>query len=239
MSLPLQEEQPRSMSKVLIIEDDRRTAAEITAALGDHGFDVECAYNGRDGLLKATAAKFDALVLDRMLPGDLDGLGVLATLRAVGVVTPVLILSALSAVDERVRGLRAGGDDYLTKPFESVELTARLEALLRRSAAPPPETKLQVGDLQIDLLTRQVKRGERVVELLPREYRLLEYLVRHTGHLVTRTMLFEEVWGYHYDPQTNVIDVHVGKLRRKLEEGGRSQMIHTVRGSGYVLRAAE
>jgi two-component system OmpR family response regulator len=233
------EEQPRSMSKVLVIEDDRRTAAEIAAALGDHGFDVECAYNGRDGLLKATADKFDALVLDRMLPGDLDGLGVLATLRAVGVETPVLILSALSAVDERVQGLRAGGDDYLTKPFESVELTARLEALLRRSAAPPPATKLHVGDLQIDLLTRQVRRGERVVELLPREYRLLEYLVRHAGHLVTRTMLFEEVWGYHYDPQTNVIDVHVGKLRRKLEEGGRSQMIHTVRGSGYVLRAAE
>jgi two-component system, OmpR family, response regulator len=227
------------MSKVLVIEDDQKTAAEIAAALGDHGFDVACAYNGRDGLLKATAEKFDALVLDRMLPGDLDGLGVLSTLRAVGVETPVLILSALSGVDERVRGLRAGGDDYLTKPFEFIELTARLEVLLRRSTAPAPETKLQVGDLQIDLLTRQVKRGSGAVELLPREYRLLEYLVRHAGHLVTRTMLFEEVWGYHYDPQTNVIDVHVGKLRRKLEEGGRSQMIYTVRGSGYVLRATE
>lgn len=227
------------MSKVLVIEDDRKTAAEIAAALADHGFDVACAYNGRDGLLKATAEKFDALVLDRMMPGDLDGLGVLSTLRAVGVETPVLILSALSGVDERVRGLRAGGDDYLTKPFEFIELTARLEVLLRRSAAPQPETKLQVGDLQIDLLTRQVKRGDVVVELLAREYRLLEYFVRHAGHLVTRTMLFEEVWGYHYDPQTNVIDVHVGKLRRKLEEGGRSQLIHTVRGSGYVLRAAE
>jgi two-component system OmpR family response regulator len=225
------------MGKVLVIEDDRKTAAEIAAALSDYGFDVACAYNGRDGLLKATAEKFDALVLDRMLPGDLDGLGVLSTLRAIGVETPVLILSALSAVDERVRGLRAGGDDYLTKPFEFVELTARLEVLLRRSTTPPPETKLQVSDLQIDLLTRQVKRGDAVVELLPREYRLLEYLVRHAGHLVTRTMLFEEVWGYHYDPQTNVIDVHVGKLRRKLEEGGRSQIIHTVRGSGYVLRA--
>jgi two-component system, OmpR family, response regulator len=225
------------MGKVLVIEDDRKTAAEIAAALSDYGFDVACAYNGRDGLLKATAEKFDALVLDRMLPGDLDGLGVLSTLRAIGVETPVLILSALSAVDERVRGLRAGGDDYLTKPFEFVELTARLEVLLRRSTTPPPETKLQVSDLQIDLLTRQVKRGDAVVELLPREYRLLEYLVRHAGHLVTRTMLFEEVWGYHYDPQTNVIDVHVGKLRRKLEEVGRSQIIHTVRGSGYVLRA--
>jgi DNA-binding response OmpR family regulator len=227
------------MNKVLIIEDDRRTAAEIAAALGDHGLDVECAYNGRDGLLKATTEKYDALVLDRMLPGDLDGLGVLATMRTIGIETPVLILSALSAVDERIRGLRAGGDDYLTKPFEFDELTARLEVLMRRRMVAAPETKLQVGDLQIDLLTREVKRGTRAIELLPREYRLLEYLMRHPGHLVTRTMLFEEVWGYHYDPETNVIDVHIGKLRRKLEEGGRPQMIHTVRGSGYVLRAAE
>jgi len=227
------------MARVLVVEDDRKTAAEIAAALGDHGFDVDCAYNGRDGLLKATAETYDALVLDRLLPGDLDGLGVLATLRAVGIEIPVLILSALSAVDERVRGLRAGGDDYLTKPFEFVELTARLEVLVRRRMVSVPETKLQVGDLEIDLLTRQVKRGGCVVELLPHEYRLHEYLTRHAGHLVTRTMLFEEVWGYHYDPQTNVIDVHIGKLRRKLEEGGRPQLIHTVRGSGYVLRAAE
>ena len=227
------------MGKVLVIEDDRRTAAEIAAALGDHGFDVECAYNGRDGLLRATADKYDAIVLDRMLPGDLDGLGVLETLRKIGVETPVLILSALSAVDERVRGLRAGGDDYLTKPFEFVELTARLEVLARRRSVSPRVTTLQVGDLQLDLLTREVRRGTQTVELLPREYRLLEYLMRHQGHLVTRTMLFEEVWGYHYDPQTNVIDVHIGKLRRKLEDGGRPQMIHTIRGSGYVLRPAE
>jgi two-component system, OmpR family, response regulator len=227
------------MGRVLVIEDDRRTAAEIAAALGDHGFDVECAYNGRDGLLRATADKYDAIVLDRMLPGDLDGLGVLETLRKIGVETPVLILSALSAVDERVRGLRAGGDDYLTKPFEFVELTARLEVLARRRSVSPRVTTLQVGDLQLDLLTREVRRGNQTVELLPREYRLLEYLMRHQGHLVTRTMLFEEVWGYHYDPQTNVIDVHIGKLRRKLEDGGRPQMIHTIRGSGYVLRSAE
>jgi len=227
------------MARVLIVEDDQKTAAEIAAALGDHGFDVECTYNGRDGLLKATAEKYDAVVLDRLLPGGLDGLGVLATLRTVGIETPVLILSALSAVDERVRGLRAGGDDYLTKPFEFVELTARLEVLVRRRMIASPQTKLQADDLEIDLLTRQVKRGGRLVELLPREYRLLEYLMRHAGHLVTRTMLFEEVWGYHYDPQTNVIDVHIGKLRRKLEEGGRPQLIHTVRGSGYVLRPAE
>ena len=147
------------MSKVLVIEDDLKTATEIAAALGDHGFDVECAYNGRDGLLKATAERYDVIVLDRMLPGDLDGLGVLATLRKVGVETPVLILSALSAVDERVRGLRAGGDDYLTKPFESVELTARLEVLVRRRMVAAPVTELQAGDLQIDLLTRQVKRA--------------------------------------------------------------------------------
>ena len=224
------------MGRVLVIEDDRRTAAEISAALGDLGFDVECTYNGRDGLLRATAETYDAIVLDRMLPGDLDGLGVLATLRTVGIETPVLILSALSAVDERVRGLRAGGDDYLTKPFEFVELTARLEALARRNAISPRETDLRVGDLQMDLLTRVVRRGGKSIQLLPREYRLLEYLMRHAGQVVTRTMLFEEVWGYHYDPQTNVIDVHIGKLRRKLEDEGLSQMIYTIRGSGYVLR---
>lgn len=177
------------MNKVLVIEDDRRTAAEISAALGDHGFDVECAYTGRDGLLRATADAYDAIVLDRMLPGDLDGLGVLATLRTVGIETPVLILSALSAVDERVRGLRAGGDDYLTKPFEAVELTARLDVLVRRRRASPRETALQIGNLHMDLLTREVRRGGSTIELLPREYRLLEYLMRHPGHLVTRTML--------------------------------------------------
>jgi DNA-binding response OmpR family regulator len=227
------------MEKVLVIEDDRRTAAEVTAALGDHGFDVEVAHAGREGLLKAAADKYDAIVLDRMLPGDLDGLAVLATLRTIGIVTPVLILSALSAVDERVRGLRAGGDDYMTKPFEFVELTARLEVLMRRQAIPARETTRQFGDLEIDLLTRVVRRAGRPVELLPREYRLLEYLMRHPGRVVTRTMLFEEVWGYHYNPQTNVIDVHIGRLRRKLEEGGLSQLIHTVRGSGYVLRRPE
>src|ERR1700733_1722851 len=227
------------MRKALVKEDDRPTATEIAAALGDHGFDVDVAYTGRDGLLKAAAEKYEAVVLDRMLPGDLDGLAVLATMRMIGVETPVLILSALSAVDERVRGLRAGGDDYLTKPFEFVELTARLEVLVRRRSVSPRETSLQVSNLHLDLLTREVKRGSQLIELLPREYRLLEYLMRHPGHLVTRTMLFEEVWGYHYDPQTNVIDVHIGKLRRKLEEGGLSQLIHTVRGSGYVLRRSE
>jgi two-component system, OmpR family, response regulator len=227
------------MTRVLVIEDDRRTAAEITAALDDHGFEVDAADNGRNGLLKAAADRYDAIVLDRMLPGELDGLAVLATLRTIGVETPVLILSALSAVDERVRGLRAGGDDYLTKPFEFVELTARLEVLVRPRKTPIRETTMRLGDLELDLLTREARRGGRRIELLPREYRLLEYLMRHPGRVVTRTMLFEEVWGYHYNPQTNVIDVHIGRLRRKLEEDGQSQLIHTVRGSGYVLRRPE
>src|SRR5437879_7512967 len=227
------------MTRVLVVEDDAQTAAEIAAALGDHGFEVECAHTGRDALARAVADRYSAIVLDRMLPGGVDGLAVLSSLRGLGVDTPVLILSALSAVDERVRGLRAGGDDYPTKPFEFVELTARLEVLARRRATPARETNLRVGDLEIDLLTREVRRAGRAIALLPREYRLLEYLMRHAGRVVTRTMLFEEVWGYHYDPQTNVIDVHIGRLRRKLEEGGLSQMIHTVRGSGYVLRRSE
>lgn len=225
------------MARVLVIEDDVDTATEIAAALRDHDFEVECAHTGRDGLLKAAADPYEAIVLDRMLPGDLDGLTLLSTLRSVGVEAPVLILSALSAVDERVRGLRAGGDDYLTKPFESLELTARLEVLMRRHTAAEPETTLRLGDLEVDLLTREVRRAGRHIELLPREYRLLEYLMRHPGQVVTRTMLFEEVWGYHFDERTNVIDVHIGKLRRKLDEGGLPSMIHTARGSGYILRA--
>src|SRR6266478_1783498 len=175
----------RSMARVLVVEDDVQTAAEIAAALGDSGFDVDCAHTGREGLLKAGADTYEAIVLDRMLPGGVDGLTVLSTLRTVGVEAPVLILSALSAVDERVRGLRAGGDDYLTKPFEFLELTARVEVLVRRHSV---------------------------------------------GQVVTRTMLFEEVWGYHFDERTNVIDVHISKLRRKIEEGGLPSLIHTVRG---------
>src|SRR6202047_4443188 len=226
------------MARVLVIEDDQQTAAEITAALGDHGFDVDVAHTGREGLLNAAGDKYDAIVLDRVLPDDLDGLGVLPTLRTIGIETPVLILSALSAVDERVRGLRAGGDDYLTKPFESLELTARIEVLLRRRSVPDRETMLRVGDLEVDLLKREVRRGGRLIDLLPREYRLLEYLLRHPGQVITRTMLFEEVWSYRYDQRTNVIDVHMGKLRRKLDDGGLPSMIQTVRGSGYILRAA-
>ena len=230
---------PKVMTKVLVVEDDVQTAAEIAAALGDHGFAVEQAATGREAVSRATTERFGAIVLDRMLPGEMDGLTVLARLRGLGVTAPVLILSALTAVDERVRGLRSGGDDYLTKPFESLELTARIEVLLRRSAAPERETMLRVGDLEVDRLRREVRRRGRQVELLPREYSLLEYLMRHPGQVITRTMLFEAVWSYRYDPRTNVIDVHMGKLRRKLDEGGLPPMIHTVRGSGYILHAPE
>ena len=203
------------MARVLVVEDDQATGREIVAELQQHGFEAEWVQDGRDGLTIVTA------------------------MRNAGQDTPVLMISALSDVDERVRGLRAGGDDYLTKPFEFVELTARVEVLVRRHALPAPQTVLRVGDLEVDLLRREVRRAGRRVELLPREYRLLEYLMRHPGQVVTRTRLFEEVWNYHYDERTNVIDVHVGKLRRKLDEGGLPSMIHTARGSGYILRAPE
>jgi DNA-binding response OmpR family regulator len=230
------------MTHVLVIEDDPATANEIEAALQDHGFTVICVDNGREGLSQAFTDRFDLIVLDRMLPGTIDGLGVLTALRAASIATPVLILSALSALDERVRGLRAGGDDYLTKPFEFIELTARLDALMRRrsvSSNPERESRLKVGKLEIDLLNRSVRRGDRVIELLPREYALLEHLMRHADQVMTRTMLFETVWNYSYDEHTNVIEVHIGRLRRKIDGEGEAQMIHTVRGAGYVLRSFE
>ena len=225
------------MTTILVVEDDPKTASEIEAALVDNGCEVVCTQDARDGLVKAVTGTFDAIVLDRMLPGGLDGLGLLATLRTTGVQTPVLILSALSAVDERVRGLKAGGDDYLTKPFESLELTARIDVLIKRRLGPALETSLRVGDLEADLLTHTVRRAGRLLDLLPREYRLLEYMMRHSGQVVTRTMLFEEVWHYRYDEPTNVIDVHISKLRRKIDLPGNPPMIRTMRGSGYVLDA--
>ncbi|WP_455923464.1 response regulator transcription factor [Pseudomonas putida] len=230
------------MTHVLVVEDDPTTAREIEAALHDHGFTVTLACDGRQGIVQALSSPFDLIVLDRMLPGSTDGLGVLTALRSAGVTTPVLILSALGALDERVRGLRAGGDDYLTKPFEFIELTARLDALLRRSAAPvvsEQANRLQVGDLGIDLLRRSVQRGTRDIDLLPREYALLEHLARHAGEVVTRTMLFEAVWNYSYDERTNVIEVHIGRLRRKIDAEGEAPMLQTIRGAGYVLRAPE
>lgn len=227
------------MSTILVIEDDEKTAAEIEAALVDNGCEVVCAHDGRDGLVKAVAGSFDAIVLDRMLPGHLDGLGVLATLRTAGVHTPILILSALSAVDERIRGLKAGGDDYLTKPFESLELTARIDVLIRRQyGGATQETVIKVGDLDMDLLAHVVRRAGRLLDLLPREFKLLEYMMRHSGQVVTRTMLFEEVWNYRYNEPTNVIDVHISKLRKKVDMPGLPPMIRTMRGSGYVLDAA-
>ncbi len=225
------------MTRVLIVEDDTQTAEEIIAALVDHGFAAEHADSGREGLLKAATGGFDAIILDRMLPGGLDGLGVLATLRTAGVDAPVLILSALSGVDERVRGLRAGGDDYLTKPFDFLELTARLDVLLRRQSAPQRESVLRAGKLEMDLLTHVVRYGGRTIELQPREYRLLEFLMRHADQVVTRTMLFEQVWNYRSVEPTNVIDMHISKLRRKLDPESSDPIIRTVRGAGYMLRA--
>ncbi len=224
--------------KILVVEDDATTADFIRRGLSEAGFGVEAAMTGRDGLFMASDAAIDAIVLDRMLPG-MDGMAVLAALRAAGIATPVLLLSALGTPDDRLTGLEAGADDYLAKPFLLGELIARLRLLLRRGqAATGPATTLRFADLEMDLLARRVKRGGRVVALQPREFRLLEYLLRHPDQVVTRTMLLEGVWDYHFDPGTNVIDVHVSKLRRKLEEAGEAPLLHTVRGAGYRLGLA-
>jgi two-component system, OmpR family, response regulator len=222
--------------KLLVIEDDREAAAYIAKGLSESGYVVDCAADGREGLFMATSGAYDALIVDRMLP-QMDGLALIAALRSAEIRTPVLILSALGAVDDRVKGLRAGGDDYLTKPFAFAELLARLEALLRRGAGSAATTKLKVGDLEMDLLARAVTRGNRELDLLPREFRLLEFLMRHAGQVVTRTMLLENVWDYHFDPQTNVIDVHISRLRQKIDKGFAKPLLHTVRGAGYQLRA--
>ncbi len=221
--------------RILVIEDDANVAGFIAKGLREAGHVVDVADNGKDGLFLATTEAYDALVLDRMLP-QVDGLTVLRTLRASGSAVPVLLLSALGEVDDRVQGLRAGGDDYLTKPFAFVELLARIEVLARRPrAGAAVETVLRVADLELDLLARSVRRGGQPIELQPREFRLLEYLMRHAGQVVTRTMLLEAVWDYHFDPQTNVIDVHVSRLRAKLDKGHPRPLIHTVRGAGYRL----
>jgi two-component system, OmpR family, response regulator len=224
--------------KILVVEDDRETASYLVKGLNESGYTVDRAGDGRDGLFLATSGGYDAIVLDRMLPG-MDGLAMLGALRAAAISTPALILSALGSVDDRVKGLRAGGDDYLVKPFAFSELLARLEALLRRGAATTTTTKLRVADLELDLLTRTVKRRDKPIEVLPREFRLLEYLMRNAGHVVTRTMLLEHVWDYHFDPQTNVIDVHISRLRQKIDKSFDSPLLHTVRGAGYCLRAAD
>ncbi|MBV9653127.1 MAG: response regulator transcription factor [Acetobacteraceae bacterium] len=223
--------------RILVVEDDKDVAAFIVRGLKEAGYVVEHADNGRDGLFMAASETFDAVILDRMLPGGVDGLRLLETLRAQKNSVPVLFLSALAEVDERVRGLKAGGDDYLTKPFAFAELLARVEALARRGKGDGPITKLVVSDLELDLLSRQVKRANQKIDLQPREFRLLEYLMRHAGQVVTRTMLLEGVWDYHFDPQTNVIDVHVSRLRQKVDKPFPTQLIHTVRNAGYMLRA--
>jgi two-component system OmpR family response regulator len=222
--------------RILVVEDDRDVAGFVVKGLREAGHIVEHAENGRDGLFLAASESFDAIVLDRMLPGGIDGVRLLETLRAQKNATPVLFLSALAQVDERVRGLKAGGDDYLTKPFAFSELLARVEALARRVRNEGPATKLVAGELELDLLSRSVKRAGQKIDLQPREFRLLEYLMRHTGQVVTRTMLLEGVWDYHFDPQTNVIDVHVSRLRQKIDKPFTSPMLHTVRNAGYMLR---
>jgi two-component system OmpR family response regulator len=223
------------MTRVLTIEDDAVTAREIVAELSNHGLEVDWVDNGREGLVKAVSGVYDVITLDRMLP-ELDGLAIVTTLRTIGVSTPVLMISALSDVDERVRGLRAGGDDYLTKPFASDEMAARVEVLLRRrQASVPQDNTLKVGDLELDLITREARRAGQPLNLLPTEFKLLEFLMRNAGQVLTRMMIFEEVWGYHFDPGTNLIDVHIGRLRKKIDPAGTLPLIKTVRGSGYVI----
>jgi len=222
---------------ILLIEDDNEAAAYLLKGLGESGHQVDLAVDGRQGLDCATGGSFDAMVIDRMLP-NLDGLSIVSELRARKNETPVLILSALSDVESRVEGLRAGCDDYLSKPFALSELLARLEALERRSHSVT-ETRLKLADLEMDLLARTVLRASRPIDLLPREFRLLEYLMRNAGHVVTRTMLLERVWDHHFDPQTNVIDVHVSRLRQKIDRDFSPPLLHTVRGAGYRLGILE
>lgn len=221
------------MAKLLLIEDDAATAKEILSDLRGRGHAVAWAATGPEGAERARGEAWDAILLDRMLPG-LDGLTLLQSLRGAGDRTPALVLSALSDVDERIRGLRAGGDDYLAKPFVLAELAARIEALLRRPA-DTRETILRVGSLEIDLIAGTGRRGRRDLDLLPRELTLLEYLMRRPGQVVTRALLFEEVWNYRFTPKSNLIDVHLGRLRRKLEAAGEAPVIHSVRGIGFTL----
>ena len=222
--------------KVLVIEDDKDTGAYVKKGLEQHGHVVDLAPNGRDGLFLAAGEKYDVMVVDRMLPG-LDGLNVVKTIRGAGVKTPVLFLTTMSGVDDRVEGLEAGGDDYLVKPFAFAELLARVHALARRPAMMSVETVLRVGDLEMDLIKRSVTRGNHPIELQPREFLLLEYLMRHADRLVTRTMLLENVWDFHFDPKTNIVETHISRLRAKVDRGHSIELIHTIRGSGYCLRA--
>ena len=225
------------MARVLVVEDDVDTATNIAACLSAGGFQSEQCFDGASGLKLALTARFDAITLDRVLPGC-NGLQFVTALREAGVETPVLMISALSHVDERIAGLRGGGDDYLTKPFDPGELVARIEVLLRRSARPAkPELMLRVGDLELDLVTREALRNGRNIELLPMEFKLLEFMMRNAGQMLSRRVIFERVWEYYFDPGTNLIDVHIGKLRKKIDDPGGPSFISTERGIGYVLNA--
>lgn len=220
--------------RILVVEDDGDTADYVTKGLREAGYTVEHVTDGRDGLYLASSSAFDAVVMDRMLPG-MDGLSVVKALRAGGVETPILILSALAQLDERVIGLKAGGDDYLTKPFGFSELHARIENLVRRRGGKSVETLLRCADLAMDLLSRKVTRAGKVIDLLPREFKLLEYFLRNKDRVVTRTMLLEQVWDYRFDPHTSIIDTHISRLRKKLDEGFDRPLLHTLRGIGYRL----
>ncbi|MDQ2105422.1 winged helix-turn-helix domain-containing protein [Azospirillum isscasi] len=224
--------------KVLVIEDDQQAASYLAKGLKEAGHVVDVANDGKEGLFLAGSEHYDVMIVDRMLPGR-DGLSLVEILRATGNDTPVLFLSALGSVDDRVKGLKAGGDDYLTKPFAFSELLARIEVLVRRRSAAQPQTRLAVADLELDLLSRTVRRAGKSIDLLPREFALLEYLMRNAGSVVTRTMMLENVWDYHFDPQTNVIDVHIARLRQKIDKDFPTPLIHTVRGAGYSLRAPQ
>ena len=221
--------------RILLVEDDRETAAYLVKALKEAGHVPDHAADGEEGAFLAETNRYDVMIVDRMLP-EKDGLTLVAEARAKGNDTPVLILSALGQVDDRVTGLRAGGDDYLAKPYAFSELLARIEVLARRRKPGEAETLLRVGDLELDRLSHQVRRGGTPIPLQPREFRLLEYLMKHAGQVVTRTMLLENVWDYHFDPQTNVIDVHISRLRSKVDKGFKDTLVHTVRGAGYMIR---
>jgi two-component system, OmpR family, response regulator len=222
--------------RILVIEDDSETASQIVEALAASGYAVDLAANGEDGLERARSTEYAVMAIDRMLPG-IDGIAVIRRLRDDGIVTPALIVSALGEVDDRVRGLRAGGDDYLVKPFAFAELVARVEALARRSDSVVKDTVLRAGDLELDLVSRTVSRSGRKIDLLPREFKLLEYLVRNQGQIVPRAMLLQHVWDLHFDPTSNIIDVYVGRVRRKIDVAQSYPLIHTVRGVGFCLRA--
>jgi two-component system, OmpR family, response regulator len=221
--------------RILVIEDDREAATWLLKGLEESGHVADLASDGEEGLALAREAIHDIFIVDRMLP-KLDGLSIIKTVRSEGITTPVLILSALSDVDERVKGLRAGGDDYLAKPYAFAELLARVEGMVRRGGDTTLETKLKACDLELDLLSRTVSRGGKPILIQPREFKLLEYLMRNAGHIVTRTMLLENVWDYHFDPQTNVIDVHISRLRAKIDKGFEEALLQTVRGAGYMIR---